>query len=365
MRKKSSILIFLFFFSIFVVFYNINSKPNTNKQKQNSQKLTKLIESNRIIAKNEKFKNYSVLSVDFNTKLDWYVFYIPIVALAWRKLGFETIVLGVNSTEIKKNSSAAKTIEYLNLINIKIVHVTPVKGYEKMSGMISRLFIGWIDCIEDDAFVFTTDSDLIPIKKSYYQIENKDSIILLDAFRFGSFDYKNNMYKHYSCQYTGMIKSKWKTIIQAKDDYKYKLDGASILKLVETIYGSNLIRKDRLTQRGDESWWLDQHILSIKIGNYLKENSAQIYFEKPYVGLKLDRIHSNSEWNLVFNSKWNNVIDCHLFHETYVLKFKKLKDLFRKILSNNEIIIIEKYMKEFLKIRENYFKLGSYQYILL
>ncbi len=296
---------------------------------------------------------------------EWYIFYLPMVCLSWRKLGIEPIILNTNSRQIKNDSLAAKTIEYLNLINIKIVHVTPVKGYEKMSGMISRLFIGWIDCIEDDAFVFTTDSDLIPIKKSYYQIENKDSIILLDAFRFGSFDYKNNMYKHYSCQYTGMIKSKWKTIIQAKDDYKYKLDGASILKLVETIYGSNLIRKDRLTQRGDESWWLDQHILSIKIGNYLKENSAQIYFEKPYVGLKLDRIHSNSEWNLVFNSKWNNVIDCHLFHETYVLKFKKLKDLFRKILSNNEIIIIEKYMKEFLKIRENYFKLGSYQYILL
>ncbi len=352
MRKKSSILIFFFFFSIFVVYYNINSKPNT-KQKQNSQKLTKLIESNRIIAKNEKFKNYSVLSVDFNTKLDWHVFYIPIVALAWRKLGFETIVLGVNSTEIKKNSSAAKTIEYLNLINIKIIHVNSGVGYEKMTGMLSRLFIGWIDCIDDDAFVFTTDSDVIPIRKSYFNIENRDSILLLDAFHFDSFNYKNVEYKHYSMQYTGMKKKKWKTIVQSQDDYNYNLNGASALKIVELMYGLKLIKKSDLIARGDDSRWLDQHILSIKIGNYLKENPKQKYFEKHYNGLKLDRNNSDKEWNSILNFKWDEIVDSHLLHENYISKMSLLIALFKKLLSNDEMLIIDKYMKEFIKIKLN------------
>jgi hypothetical protein len=351
MRKKSSILIFLFFFSIFV-FYNSNSIPNT-KQKQNSQKLSKLIESNRIVAKNEKFKNYSVLSVDFNTKLDWYVFYIPIVALAWRKIGFETIVLSVNSTEIKKNSSAAKTIEYLNLINIKIIHVNSVVGYEKMTGMLSRLLIGWIDCIDDDAFVFTTDSDVIPIRKMYFNIENRDSILLLDAFHFGSFNYKNIQYKHYSMQYTGMKKDKWKTIVQSQDDYNYNLNGASALKLVELMFGPKLIKKSELTARGDDTWLLDQHILSIKIGNYLKENPKQKYFEKHYNGLKLDRSNSDNGWNSILNFKWDKIIDSHLLHENYISKMSLLIALFEKILSNDEMLIIDKYIKEFIKIKLN------------
>ena len=361
-RKYSVLISFLIIIALLEYKNNILNYENniTNSKSNNYNK----IDVTQNLKAKETVKKYSVISINLDTKLEWYILYLPMVCLSWRKLGFEPIILSTNSTQIKNDSLAAKTIEYLNLINIKIIHVSSVKGYEKMTGMLSRLFIGWIDCIEDDAFVLTTDSDLIPIKKSYYEIENKESIILLDAFHFGSFEYKNNMYKHYS-MLTGMKKSKWKTIIQAQDDCKYKLDAVSILKLVEIMFSSSLIKRDKETKRGDESWWLDQHILSIKIGNYLKENLAQVYFEKPYVGLKLDRIYSSSEWNIVFNSKWNNIIDCHLFHETYVLKIKQLMDLFRKILSNDEFLIIKNYMKEFLKIRENNFKLDSYKHVLL
>jgi hypothetical protein len=46
---------------------------------------------------NETIKAYAIMSVNFNTDLYFYFFYLPIVCLSWRLINYEPIVISVYS----------------------------------------------------------------------------------------------------------------------------------------------------------------------------------------------------------------------------------------------------------------------------
>jgi len=89
-----------------------------------------------------------------------------------------------------------KSIEYLRLLKVKMVNVNSPKNYETMIGMLSRLFNGLLpdDLVSPNDFVITTDSDLYPIKKDFYNILNTNAISIENAGCCGEF-------KHEKCFY--------------------------------------------------------------------------------------------------------------------------------------------------------------------
>ena len=192
-----------------ILFKNFNS--NLNKQSYSECK------PNR----NKTSKTFVVMSVNLDSNLDFYLFYLPIICSSWRKLvNFEPIVLGVIDANFKLNQLTNKTIEFLKLINVTVIYVESVPKYEKMTGMLSRLLVGAIDdsIISKNDFVFTTDSDLIPFRKEYFKIDDYESMILLDAFRFGKFRYKKQFYSMYSMQYIGMKKCLWESVMRLDEN---------------------------------------------------------------------------------------------------------------------------------------------------
>ena len=130
---------------------------------------------------------YAVLSVDLDTELDFYYFYLPITCLSWRLINYEPIVLAVTSKLTSSNDLANKWLEYLRILKIKVFFIKSVDYYEKMTGMLSRLFVGLLDDneIADESLIFQTDSDLLPINKKFYQnFDKSDSLKLLDVSSF-------------------------------------------------------------------------------------------------------------------------------------------------------------------------------------
>ena len=130
---------------------------------------------------------YAVLSVDLDTELDFYYFYLPITCLSWRLINYEPIVLAVTSKLTSSNDLANKSLEYLRILKIKVFFIKSVDYYEKMTGMLSRLFVGLLDDneIADESLIFQTDSDLLPINKKFYQnFDKSDSLKLLDVSSF-------------------------------------------------------------------------------------------------------------------------------------------------------------------------------------
>jgi len=192
-------------------------------------------------------RRYAIVSVNLDTESDYYLFYLPIVCMSWRKIGFEPIVFGVHSENNRSSTSsssklAQKTIEYLELFHVKLRYLNAFTGYSKMSGMLARLLIGIVDddLVKDEDFIFQTDADLLPINKTYYNRfdeNSKNSIHLFDISSYkdpiqGKYKFKTKNYKMLYMAHIGMTKKQWREVLNL-NKFDHKFDGHTILKLVK------------------------------------------------------------------------------------------------------------------------------------
>ena len=74
---------------------------------------------------------YAVISINLDTNLDFYVFYLPITCLTWRLIDFEPIVLVVVSSKTETNKLAQKSLEYLAFFKFKVVCIQSVENYDR------------------------------------------------------------------------------------------------------------------------------------------------------------------------------------------------------------------------------------------
>ena len=177
-----------------------------------------------------------IISVNFNhfSKNANFMFHLPMVCLAWRRLSYKPILFLVTSELSRLNKLVNKSIEYLQLLNVKMVNVNSPKNYETMISMLSRLFNGLLpdDLVGPNDFVITSDADLYPINKDYYNILNTNEITVWNAECCGEFKHKNKTYENIPMGNTGMKKWQWLEVMEINPQ-KYKLDGESILRKIE------------------------------------------------------------------------------------------------------------------------------------
>jgi len=145
-----------------------------------------------------KTKHFVIVSIDLNSNKDYYIFLLPYLVLAWRRVNYEPIFLFIvekrkQHLTNKKLEQLSKTTEILRFLNATILKVPSNEKYPFMIPMIIRLFIGILpqDLVNDEDFVITSDADLIPISKNYYVPSNQTPITIWNAFCCKKFDFKS------------------------------------------------------------------------------------------------------------------------------------------------------------------------------
>jgi len=309
---------------------------------------------------NETIKAYAVMSVNFNTDLYFYFFYLPIVCLSWRLINYEPIIISVYSNSTPISKQAKKTIEYLNLYKIKIAYLKTESNYERTTGMLARLFVSLLneDFVKNNDIIFQTDADLVPINKKYYHSFNKDpnSIKFFDIQNFalpmGTFRYspEDKDYQMFLMMHIGMSKQKWFEIMKFNNESLF--EGKMVLNLIKEYYGDSFVIKNKELKTGDEAWFLDQRILSINIAKYLKANKNSSMYINKSSGIKLDRYISDQKWLEIINTYKYDLLDfVHLYQGNFVEKLNISVLLFKKLFNQKQFISIEKYINEFLAIK--------------
>ena len=200
-------------------------------------------------------RRFAIISSNLFSESD-YMFNLPFVALAWRRLGIEPIVLLVKSNITKPKELTNKTIEYLNKFRVKTVYVQSPDNYDVTVGMLSRLFAGLLprSMVKDQDFVLTTDSDLIPIDKNYYSIDNSNHIRAWNAFCCEPFTFENKEYNMYPLSHIGMRKYQWSEMMMVNSSVN-TLDGHFILaKIGELIHNKELIKANDDLVKGNDAW---------------------------------------------------------------------------------------------------------------
>ncbi len=357
--RRKKIYVLLYTLLIYLLFILILKALQYDRQFVDINDQIVLVTKN--LLKNESNKKpiaFAILSVNLDTNLDFYVFYLPMVCLSWRLVNYEPIIIAVYLKSIQSNKLAQKTLEYLNLFEFKIVYLKSEPNYDRITSMLARLFVGSLseDLIKQNDIIFQTDADLIPINKNYYNnFNNKDifnSINLLDISSYKSpiskFKHKNKFYQMFYMAHIGMSKMKWYEIMKLNADSSF--DFKSMLNSIKKNYDNTSVKKNKEIKRGDMNWFLDQFILSVNIADYLKANKNVTFLISNSRGIKLDRVWSDKEWLNTLKSKYNLINDVHLYHENYIDKMNNLILLFNKLFNNS--MLINKYINEFIIIKK-------------
>jgi hypothetical protein len=281
----------------------------------------------------------------------YYMLYIPMCALAWRRIGYEPLVLIVRNRQLSVVSQVSnKTIQYLNRFNIRIVYVEAPVEYVNQLGMLARIFTGGLpdDIVRKDDFVIISDSDLIPVSKSYFNFYNTKAITILNAFNIGTVEYKNKQYDMYPMAYIGMRKWQWQEVMNLSRTFE--LNGEMIMTRLREIHGPGQFRKNAEVIRGDDVWYLDQRTVTILINDFIKEDNVRRKLNKyKFTGIRLDRSFSASKWYGKLRN-FENIIDCHMYHAEAKLKINLIMRFLEKLFNKNICDQLTVYFAEFFAI---------------
>jgi hypothetical protein len=294
---------------------------------------------------------FVIMSVSMVEKQNfYYVLYLPICALAWRRIGYEPLVFIVKDSRHEiVNDLTGKTIQYLKKFNVRVIDVAAEEAYVRNVAMLVRLFVGILpdDVAKDDDFIMTSDTDFIPISKTYFNFLNTDAITLLDA-RERKFIHKGVPYEmpEVFIPYIGMKKWRWREVMRLKKAMELK--GSTVVEKVKEIHGETSFVGNSQMMRGDNFWFLDQRTVTIALNEYLKSSSSAKLNRFAYSGMRLDRSWPKL-WYLMLE-RFDHVTDAHLFHADAFEYQEFVFDLLRRLFGRNLVKIIGTYFEEFRKL---------------
>ena len=298
-------------------------------------------------------KKFCIMSLDANSS-QHYIFHLPITALSWRRIGFEPIVFIVHTNQSNVNNLDQTVIKNLRLIGVRVVYVQTFVAYEKITAMVIRLFCGLLpnDIVGEQDFIITSDTDLYPIKSSYYNhrlIDMNDQIIVWNAYCCGSFEHNNQKYTMYPLGHVGMKKYMWKRVMQLSN-YDEAISGQLVLNEINHIFGYNSTKRNHEIVKGDNTWYLDQKLVSVNIQNYEKLSTSLIMTRLSYAGERMDRSQTEATWRKLI-SNFDSITDVHSHQSERILEIWPLmQKLFQKMFDKNQTKFLDTYFAEFTHV---------------
>lgn len=260
-------------------------------------------------------KKYIVLSVNDNPD---YLYFTPLTCWAWKKLGWEPIVMyeGVlNRLAEVWNSSGIKA---------NAIWLDKIEGYRSDTiTQVSRLYAA---CIHE-GYLMTGDIDMIPLSDYWQPKEDTITVYGHDLTGYG----------HYPICYIGMPHTRW----------------IEIMGLSSKDYNALIKRDlDTLPQAKDPDfykyWFSDQDLITQRIQSteFPVTSILRGQYKNGYARGRVDR----GSWTLdhpVF-------IDAHLHHQIYhrgnEWKFTLTMELLSKIWPHEDFTWFEEYHKEFKRL---------------
>lgn len=144
-------------------------------------------------------RRFAIFACSIHATTLAYSFYAPITAAAWKRVGYETIVVFTGDFTISNALSHRLNLTraYLKRIGAYIVDVQCNKSYAVKISQLVRVFSGFLPdtIVRDNDDIITGDSDLMPLRISDYQPTNKTDGFIFNAFCCGSFQRRGRSYR--------------------------------------------------------------------------------------------------------------------------------------------------------------------------
>ena len=277
--------------------------------------------------------NYAVFGIGLdsfdNPRAVSYLFYPPLSALAWKRIGYGTIVIIADTLD----SWMAKPLHrhvmrYLCNIQAVVVFFPVPQEKAVMISQMSRMFahVMMKNLLrlqgappEYDPYIVTADSDLWPFKRDMFPSDTgtyqdvMPDIISLNHGCCAWFVHRSIRQKMYPMTYVRMRLSTWTRFLKIHADITdmTALTLDDILNVLRVEFGS--LVDDPVIKGQNDGWFMDQHLMSYWLNKYreLYGNDKVMFGNRQ--GMRLDRI------------QWPERVSRVTFDYTFDVHLPKLK----------------------------------------
>jgi len=304
----------------------INSWPKINLQLLPTSPLQNDTDSSSNIT-----RRFAIFSSSIHSKLRSYIFYTPIAAAAWQRIGYNVVVVFVGDFTNNSNAFSSAQLNlsraFLQRLGVHVIDFQCDKSYAVKMSQLVRLFGGYLSntIVHDKDYIITTDSDIIPMREKDYQLKENTIGFVYNAFCCGSYQRRGKSYQMFPMSHICISKKIWRDLflesIQRKEllnsnlsssdllsnKAPFSFDTVSIYTRLEfgPLYDSNM-------SKGDSAWYMDQIFSSMLLNDYCERHQNSTIDKRHKNSMRLDPHLPSQMWQPNY---LNNYGDAHLIHD--------------------------------------------------
>ena len=315
-----------------------------------------------------KPRRFALFSSSVHSKLRSYIFYTPIAAAAWQRIGYDVIVVFVGDFTTNSNASLSPQLNlsrtFLQRLGVRIIDFQCNQSYSIKMSQIVRIFAGFLpdEFVDDRDHIITTDSDIIPMKQEDYQFNEKTDGFIYNAHCCGTFERRGKTYQMYPLSHICLSKYIWRDLfldsIQRKELLDSNISSRNSLLLSNkapfsfdtiSLYTRQEFRQlyDSNMTKGDSAWYMDQIYSSMLINDYCEKHS-NIKIDKRYK--VSSRLNPDAAYHVWYPQRLKQFGDAHIIHDEIFDSYRwssfrnLLGFLFNSSLTNDFILYYQQFL---------------------
>lgn len=208
MRSKLLVYVSLLVLGILVGYLEITlNKPIYRSVDSLSNRLTQVLNKNRKVdsSKTGTSDRYAIFSCSIHSTNDAYIFYAPILVAAWRRVGYETIIVFTGDFTKENVLTAHLNLSrlYLKQLAAQVFDFQCPEAYATKASQIVRVFSGFLpnSIVQDNDDIISSDSDLMPLGEDLYRPKANTDGFIYNAHCCGTFQRRQKTYRMFPSEF--------------------------------------------------------------------------------------------------------------------------------------------------------------------
>lgn len=254
-------------------------------------------------------RNYAVFSVTTDNNSEDYMFYLPLTTLAWKRIGFNSVILAVGSSNKSISDPSIRYVLSKCLeLDAVVIHIYSPTANAVTISQVGRLFAANILSAAfaeiELVYLLTSDADLWPIHADIYRLRSDMAVLSLNSDCCSSFLHRGLNYKMLPMSNIGMRVMTWNKLTEK--DCILPTSSQEILSFLFREFGEVAVQP--VFKGENKGWYLDQMTISIMMKNWTEQYGSNhvMLIPRNTANDRIDRSHWNGESSL------DGKIDAHM-----------------------------------------------------
>jgi hypothetical protein len=218
-----------------------------------------------------KYAVYS--STTGNSVATGFAFYLPLTAMAWQRIGYRSLVVIIGTVDQWRGDPVLSHV--LTSHKAVVVFLKAAEHNSVMISQTSRIFVANIlqklRTSLEDFYLVTSDTDLWPIAKGFYDLPENRSILSLNSDCCGAFTHDGHPYKMIPMANIGAMASTWSQLTS-----RWSMTPATVPDIVEYLVKEFGQVANKSVHKGfNDGWFMDQNIVSILVSDWDKSHPGE------------------------------------------------------------------------------------------